>query len=436
MGESGTMRVVGWRCPVCAATVDIATSFPWRCPNSTAHDRRHVLQIVDAGSGFDDDSRFDDDGFDDHPNSFIRHDADLAWAAHAAANGVDAEARRRLVEELDDAVRAVAGTGFTPTPFGRSDALSDALGFADGGGVWVKDETGGVGGSQKARHLFTILLHLRTTELLGQLAERPPLAIASCGNAALAAATLAKAADWPIDVYVPTWMSDGFGNELDRLDARVHRCERRASDPAGDPAMFRFREAVAAGAIPFTVQGPENALALDGGRTLGWEIGEQSATLGVRLDRVFVQVGGGAFAACLGAALPSLRLLAVQVEGCAPLRRAWDRAGADIEAGSRDVAERWGELMTPWQDPHSLADGILDDETYDWLGVIDAIGAGWGDPPIVASEADIVAAHQLARAAGFDVSPTGSAGLAGLLAVIDAVQPTERVAVVMSGVAR
>jgi len=345
-----------------------------------------------------------------------------------------------MVEELDDAVRRVAGVGFVPTPFGRSDALSDALGFTDGGGVWVKDETGGVAGSQKARHLFTILLHLAAAARLGHLTDRPPLAIASCGNAALAAATLAAAANWPIDVYVPTWMSGGFGSELDRLGARVHRCERRPSDPAGDPAMFRFREAVAAGSIPFTVQGPENALALDGGRTLGWEIADQStapgAEEGVTLERIFVQVGGGAFAACLGAALPGPRLRAVQTEGCAPLRRAWDRAGADLEAGSRHVAGHWSELMTPWADPHSLADGILDDETYDWLGVVDAIGGTWGDAPIVASEADIVAAHQLARAAGFQVSPTGSAGLAGLLATIDAIQPTDRVAVVMSGVAR
>jgi threonine synthase len=91
--------------------------------------------------------------------------------------------------------------------------------------------------------------------------------------------------------------------------------------------------------------------------------------------------------------------------------------------------------MTPWPDPHSLADGILDDETYDWLGVFGSIGAA-GDAPIVASEADIVAAHELARSAGFDVSPTGSAGLAGLLAIADTVGSTERVAVVMSGVAR
>ena len=441
------MRVTGWECLVCHETVDIATPFPWRCPNSTSWDRHHVLSIVNGDVSHVDALH---EGFDGHgmpalpahdptANPFISHDSQLAWAAYADANGIDAAARQEMVEQLDDAVRRVAGVGFVPTPFGRSDALSDALGFTDGGGVWVKDETGGVAGSQKARHLFTILLHLAAAARLGHLTDRPPLAIASCGNAALAAATLAAAANWPIDVYVPTWMSDGFGSELDRLGARTHRCERRPSDPDGDPAMFRFREAVTAGSIPFTVQGPENALALDGGRTLGWEIDDQSDASGLALDRIFVQVGGGAFATCLGAAIPGMwqrpRLLAVQAEGCAPLRRAWDRAGADIEAGSRDVAARWGELMTPWDDPHSLADGILDDEAYDWLGVVDAIG-GLGDPPIVASEADIVAAHQLARSAGFDVSPTGSAGLAGLLATIDAIQPTEHVAVVMSGVAR
>ena len=424
------MQVTGWRCLVCEATVDIATPFPWRCPNSTPADRHHVLSIV-AGVETQGNRVPDPDA-----NPFVSNDSRLAWAAYAEANDIDAAARRTIVDDLDDAVRRVAGVGFVPTPFGRSDALSDALGFTDGGGVWVKDETGGVAGSQKARHLFSILLHLIAAERLGQLPKRPPLAIASCGNAALAAATLAAAAEWPIDVYVPTWMSDGFGTELDRLGARVHRCERRRSDPAGDPAMFRFREAVASGSVPFTVQGPENALALDGGRTLGWEIDDQTAAQDVHLDRIFVQVGGGAFAACLGAALPSVRLLAVQAAGCAPLRRAWDRAGGDIEAGSSDVAAHWGELMTPWKDPHSAADGILDDETYDWLGVIDAIGGRRGDPPVVASEADIIAAHQLARSAGFDVSPTGSAGLAGVLAVIDAIQPTDRIAVVMSGVAR
>lgn len=423
------MRVTGWRCAVCSAELEVAVPFPWRCPNSTSHDRRHLLQIVQSGAAPVPPI--------EQRNPYLRHDGDLAWAAYADANGMDVEARGRLVVELDGAVRAVAGVGFVSTPFARSAVLSDALGFADGGGVWVKDETGGVAGSQKARHLFTILLHMRAAEAIGHLTERPPLAIASCGNAALAAATLARASGWPIDVFVPTWMSDGFGDELDRLGAQVHRCERRVGDPAGDPAMFRFREAVAAGSIPFTVQGPENALALDGGRTLGWEIGEQLAEQRVgELDRIFVQVGGGAFASCVGATRPARRFHAVQSEGCAPLARAWHRAFGDADpARTGAIATRWADLMTPWDDPRSLADGILDDETYDWIGVFEAIGPR-GDAPIVATEADIVAAHALAQSAGFDVSPTGSAGLAGLLAIGDAVRPTERVAVVMSGVDR
>ena len=94
-------------------------------------------------------------------------------------------------------VAGVAGTGFTTTPFLRADALSEALGFTADGGVWVKDETHHVAGSHKARHLFGILLHLVAAERCGVTpwspATRPPLAIASCGNAAIAASTLAAA---------------------------------------------------------------------------------------------------------------------------------------------------------------------------------------------------------------------------------------------------
>ena len=447
------MRVTGWRCAVCGATVDIATPFPWRCPNSTDADRHHVLTIVNAPTarsarpspdqsadrlGSRDASRTDRVEAPLEASSLIAHDHDLAWAAYADANGLDRDARTELVEHVDVAVRRVAGTGFVPTPFGRSDHLSDALGFAPDGGIWVKDETGGVAGSQKARHLVTILLHLLAAERIGHLTDRPRLAIASCGNAALAAATLAAAVDWPIDVYVPTWMSDGFGSELDRLGASVHRCERRSDDAPGDPAMLRFRGAVAAGSIPFTVQGPENALALDGGRTIGWEIGEQSER---SLDRVFVQVGGGAFAACLGAGLAdttaTTRLHAVQTEGCAPLARAWDRTRIDpaLRADPVELGRHWSDLMTVWDHPRSIADGILDDETYDWLGVFAAMNRNGGSP-VVASEVDVVRANDLARAAGYDVSATGSAGLAGLLAQRDRLDASERVAVVMSGVGR
>ena len=396
---------------------------PFRCPNASADDPRHVLQIVHDVEPVK---------LGDSDSIFVAADLHLAWAAYADAHGMSADDRAALIGELNAAIESVDGATFVVTPFERSAVLSDELGMAAEGGVWVKDETGGVGGSQKARFLFSILLHLRAAELLGHLTERPPLAIASCGNAALAAATLAKAAEWSIDVYVPMWMSDGFGDRLDALGASVHRSERRDDDPPGDPAMLRFRDAVAAGAVPFTVQGPENALCLDGGRTLGWEIGTQFP--GERIDRLFIQVGGGAFAAATSQGLDSIHgvvpLFAVQAAGCAPLERAWNRS-----TGADSVAKVWAEAMTVWESPASLADGILDDETYDWVGVVEAMRRN-GGLPVVASEAEIKSAHRLAHEAGFNVSPTGSAGLAGLLAMRDDVAANENVVVVVSGVTR
>ena len=50
--------------------------------------------------------------------------------------------------------------------------------------------------------------------------------------------------------------------------------------------------------------------------------------------------------------------------------------------------------MWPWDDPRSAADGILDDETYDWLGVLEAMDGGGGSP-VVAPEAAIIEAHEL-----------------------------------------
>lgn len=354
--------------------------------------------------------------------------------------------RAELIENTDDAVRRVAGTGFRITPFARADALSDALGFTADGGIWVKDETANVGGSHKARHLFTILLHLLVAEARGLVqwagsGARPTLAISSCGNAAIAASTLAAAAKWPIRVFVPPGASEQVIAALDALGARVVRCPRLETDPPGDPCVWRFREAVSLGAIPFSVQGPENAWCLDGGRTIGWEMVRQfeQHTEGLPLDRLFVQVGGGAFAACVAAGFATNgtfpRLHAVQTEGCAPLAHAW--ALAAEHGGPRAAAGHWEELMWPWEStPTSAADGIVDDETYDWLGVFDGMSASGGGP-VVAPESAILTADRLAQDhTSIPVSPTGTAGLAGLIASRSEVADDERVAVVFSGVAR
>ena len=95
--------------------------------------------------------------------------------------------------------------------------------------------------------------------------------------------------------------------------------------------------------------------------------------------------------------------------------------------------------MWPWEEePHSIAHGILDDETYDWFAVVRAM-FDTGGSPIVVDEETLAEANDLARSTtGIDVDPTGSAGLAGLLHLVreGAVDPAETVAVLFTGVRR
>jgi len=403
--------VTGYRCATCGAELPIDTLYPFKCPQAPAGDSHHVLHPVAAGP---------DPGLIDDPNPFVRYGRSLAWWAFAQAHGMTDEQCLALTREVAD--------GFFVTPCGPNALLSDELGAE----VWVKTEVDQLGGSHKARHLVTILLHLRAAEELGltDRAQRIPLAIASCGNAAIAASTLAKASHWPIQVYVPQIDGGPVLETLTALDAAINKCGRVEGE-AGDPAVLRFREAVARGAIPFSVQGPENGLCLDGGRTIGWELREALPAPA----RVLVQVGGGAFAACMGWGLrEGYELDTVQTEGGAPLERAWRLAGS---TDADELGRRWGEFMTPWDDPHSLADGILDDETYDWQADVEVMRASGGHPIVVTEDA-VERAWELAKRTGVNVSPTGSAGLAGLLPTASgpSVAPGERVAIVFSGVFR
>jgi threonine synthase len=325
--------------------------------------------------------------------------------------------------------------------------------------VWVKDETGNVAGSHKARHLFGILLELRVAEALGHGDPASPLAIASCGNAAYAAAVVARAAGRELQVFVPTTADAAVVDRLRALDARVVTCPRRPGE-AGDPSYLRLQEALAEGAVPFTCQGPDNGLAIEGGSTLAWEIADELRAAGTSLDRIVVQVGGGALAsglalgfddaAAIGAIETVPTLETVQARGGAPLARAFERVLADlglvagtpadpsvVHEGLRRVADRRSRYMWPWEtEPVSVAHGILDDETYDWLAVVRAMLVT-GGRVVVVDEPALLAANVLAcEATGVDADETGTAGVAGLLALAAGgiLKPDESVAVVLSGV--
>lgn len=417
---------------------------------------------------------------------------------------VCADGLASAVRELDDAVARVEGHGFEPTPFRPAPELAEAVGIGNSE-LWVKDETGNVSGSHKARHLFGVAVDHRLAGTGNDSSGTAPYAIASCGNAALAAAVVARAVGRPLDVFVPTWANEAVVERISELGGRVVRCERRPGVP-GDPAHHAMLAAIEAGAVPFSCQGTETPAAIDGARTLAWEmvdaLVERDGARPARLDRLLVQVGGGALATAvvtgLAAAvgrgdLDSLpRVHAVQPEGNHPLVRAWDTLALELRTqqradGSRDrhyfldrivaaqaapqgtmdnrlratiagemapmsddrlresvdrLRNEPGRYMRVWeQEPVSYASGILDDVTYDWIDVVEAMLAsgGW---PLVATENDFRRAHRLAhRHTGIDVCPTGASGLGGLLALNAAsdgagtpgVSPGERVAVLFTG---
>jgi threonine synthase len=441
-------------CGGCGASPAPDEPWPFRCPRADGGDDvDHVLVRVldldrvtfppgDAGAG-----------------SPFAHYRGLLHSHHrATAGGLADEEYVALVARLDEAVARVAGTGFRVTPFGRDAVLSDRLGFTATGGVWVKDETGNVTGSHKGRHLLGVLLHLEVAERLGLAdpADRPDLVIASCGNAALAGAALARAADRRLRVLVPVDADPVVLHALRDLGADVVTVPRTPGVP-GDPTYTRLREEVAAGALPFTCQGSENGLVVEGGETLAWEMATGLAAAGTDLDHLVVQVGGGALAsACLqglreaaglGAFGRLPRLHTVQTTGGHPLERAWARvrsglaaspAPADVEAAVAGAAAHRSSYMWPWEEePRSIATGILDDETYDWRAVVDGMLATGGRPLVVTEEC-LARAHDLGRAAGRRADPTGTSGLAGLLDLLAAgdVGPDDRVGVLFTGVDR
>jgi threonine synthase len=391
-------------------------------------------------------------------NPFIRYRQRLDSYAAALASGRSDADFVALVRRIDEAIAEVAGHGFLITPTRASPELAEALSIE--ASIHVKDDTGNVGGSHKARHLFGVMLHLAVA---GN--REGELAIASCGNAAVAAATLARAVDRPLRVFIPTWADPLVVGILQSLDATIEVCERRSGE-VGDPTHLRFSESLDAGLIPFSVQATSTPTTLDGGRTLGWELADQLADSEGRI-RLFVQVGGGALASSAWMGLREgtsneALLHAVQTEACAPLARAWRLVTEDLAAslgaelpddpsrtagelrgheGSarRMMADDPGRYMWPWEPiGESSATGVLDDVTYDWPTVVGPMveSGGW---PIVVNEGQVSEANRLGReTTGIDVDATGTAGLAGLLDPVtrSTIENDDRVVVLFTGLRR
>lgn len=459
---------VSFVCSGCGHQVPLLAPHPFTCPKRTPGDNiDHVLVRT---------LEHDQVSFPKAPtgNPYVAYSELLSPLYRARMGGVRPAEVFRIIEELDAAITEIDGRGFMPTPWAMVPTLARALGVT-GVELWAKDETRNVGGSHKARHLMGVMIHLLLGERMGltDRKSRPPLAIASCGNAALAAAVVARAADWTLRVFVPADADAAVIARLKALRAVVHECPRDGRP--GDPCYRAFQAALAEGALPFSVQGSDNGVAVEGGLTLGYELAEQVRRGPGRIDLLVVQVGGGALAsACVAAlrdavvlgVLPKVpRVVTVQTEAAWPLRRAYEQvvarvaktagvAPADlrqradwlrdqppqaITAALHHAATHRDQYMRPWESvPSSIAHGILDDETYDWWALVDGMIRTGGFPLTVDERTLRRAVEAVGLSTTIGASATGTAGVAGVLAMARTglLRPREIVASLITGTSR
>lgn len=462
-------------CSGCRYEIPAREPFPFACPHG-GDGRDHVLvrHLALEKVALTANDALLEALLDSEPNPYVRYRRAFHSYRVALVSGMSDEAYVAHVRELDARVAeadklarsADLGTGFRETPFAPHEALASAARFA-GGSLWVKDETNNVSGSHKARHLMGIAIWLSITETLGLLpyTTRPPLAIASCGNAALAATVIAHALRWRLLVFVPSDADESVVASMRALNAEIQVCPREPG-MRGDPCVQSFHDAVEDGAIPFGCQGPDNGMTIEGGLSLGYEMAGSLFGRKETLSDIIVQVGGGALASSVfqaffetatrvreaenadasPAAMQLPRMHTVQTDGAYPLRRAWENlvdrvAERLVEAPADDAqaaamlreqshreqvveeldyaAAHRRKFMWPWEStPHSIATGILDDETYDWFALLRAMAFS-GGIPAVTDEITLRRANKIAReTTAAKVSVTGSSGLAGLLTLL------------------
>ena len=165
------------------------------------------------------------------------------------------------------------------------------------------------------------------------------------------------------------------------------------------------------------------------------------ARRGLAIDHLVVQVGGGALASSCVQAFAEARALGVlRAHAALPHRpdRGRSSARARLRQGARAAARlaerRRGRLgaarrrrrggaryMWPWEhEPKSIADG--DPRRRDLRLAGGACGACSppGGSPSSSARSGSLEAHELGHKAGFDVEPTGTAGLAGLVDLLAA----------------
>ena len=286
----------------------------------------------------------------------------------------------------------VVSLGEGCTPLLRVPRLAAALGIAD---LRVKDEGQNPTASFKARGMAAAVSRARELDI-------DSVATPSAGNAAGALATYAARAGLRAAVVMP---SDC--HRISQVEAELCGADTWLVDGLHDDAG-RLVEASAEQRGWFDVSTLKEPYRLEGKKTLGYELAEQS---GFELPDVLVYPTGagtglvGLWKAFdemeelgwIGGARP--RVMAVQAEGCAPLVQAY--------ADGATTAPQWTDAAT-------AASGLRVPATIGDALVLDAVRASGGLALGVSEQEIREATREMASREGIFASPEGAATFAAL----------------------
>ncbi len=334
-----------------------------------------------------------------------------AWDRAQLAGAPNTMWRYAPVLPADSSSIVTLGEGMTPLV--RAKRLGKRLGATN---LWIKDEGLNPTGSFKARGLSCAV------SMAVQLGIHE-MAIPSAGNAASALAAYAAAAGIQAHIFMPRDVPQANYIECKAFGANVTLVDGLISDCA---------KLVASGAAKhgwFDVSTLKEPYRIEGKKTMGYEVAEQ---FGWQLpDAIFYPTGGGvgmigmwkAFdemeaLGWIGAHRP--KMIAVQVEGCQPVVRAFES----------------GETRSQfWENAHTVAAGLRVPKPLGDFLVLDAVRTSRGTALAVSDGALLDAGIQLAGEEGIFAAPEGAACVAALEKLLSSgfLKPGERIVIYNTG---
>ena len=344
----------------------------------------------------------------------VRYDLEEArrtWSRADVAQGPNS--MWRYAPMLPPRPESIVSLGEGMTPLVQTRHLGRRVGADD---LWVKDEGLNPSGSFKARGLSCAI------SMAVELGIKK-VAIPSAGNAASAMAAYAAAAGIESHIFMPRDVPQAnyieckaFGSKVTLVDGLISDCAKLVSAGCKTQGWFDVT----------TLKEPYR---IEGKKTMGYEVAEQ---MGWDLpDAIFYPTGGGVGIIGMWKAFDEMealgwigkkrpKMIAVQVEGCQPVVRAFER----------------GEQRSQfWDNAHTVASGLRVPKPLGDFLILDAVRSSGGTAIAVSDTELIDAGIQLASDEGLFVAPEGAACVSALEKLLASgfLKPSERIVIYNTG---